>query len=459
MALRTPPGPLPIPGRLFRLAEDPLTFLTRLTQEHGSYVFMRIATRPVYVITEPDLIREVLVEKARSFKKDRGLQAAKLLLGEGLLTSEGEYHKRQRRLSQPAFHARRVAAYGTVMVDHTLRRQEQWRDGQVLDVTHEMMGLALSIVAQTLFGTSVEEETRDIGESLDTAIQMFHIARIPFAMILNKLPLPSTRRFQAARKNLDKVIFRMIRTRRESGDKGDLLSMLLLAQDTEGDGGAMTDEQLRDEAMTIFLAGHETTANALAWTLYLLSRHPEIAQRMHAEVDAVLDGKPATFEDVRRLSYTEMVFAESMRLYPPAWTMGRLAREEVEIGGYTAKKGAAFLMPQWVVHRDPARWPDPLRFDPERFTPEAKAGRHKFSYYPFGAGGRMCIGEAFAWMEGILVLATLAQRWSFTLVPGHQVVPDPGITLRQKTGLKMIARERNGAVMERAGKRRGEAAT
>jgi cytochrome P450 len=276
-------------------------------------------------------------------------------------------------------------------------------------------------------------------------MDLFNTITIPFFELLQKLPLPQLRRFDKAKAKLDAIIYRLIEERRRSGeDRGDLLSMLWLAQDTEGDGGQMTNAQLRDEVMTIFLAGHETTANALTWTWYLLSQNAQVETKLHEEIDAVLGGRLPAFEDVAQLKYTEMVLAESMRLYPPAWATGRMALKECEIAGYVVPARSLVLMSQYVMHRDPRFFHDPLRFDPERWSPEARDSRPQFSYFPFGGGLRRCIGEGFAWMEGILLLATLAQQWQMRLVPDHPVVLKPVMTLRSKYGMRMIVTRRDG---------------
>jgi cytochrome P450 len=367
-----------------------------------------------------------------------------MLLGTGLLTSEGDVHLRQRRLAQPAFHRQRVAAYGATMAAYAAARRDRWRSGATVDVHQEMMALTLAIAGKTLFDADVEHEAAEIGAALATTFQSFHFGFfLPFGELLERLPLPATLRFRKARARLDATIYRMIDERRRSGaDRGDLLSMLLLAQDTEGDGGGMTDLQLRDEAMTIFLAGHETTANMLTWTWYLLSQHPDVEARLHAEVDAALGDRLPTANDLARLPYSRMVLAEAMRLYPPAWIIGRRALGPFEAAGYEIPARSIILASQYVTHRD-ARWfPDPERFDPERFTPEQQAARPKFAYYPFGGGPRVCIGEQFAWMEGVLVLATIAQRWTLRLVPGHPVALQPIITLRPKFGMRMTVEAR-----------------
>jgi cytochrome P450 len=375
--------------------------------------------------------------------KSEGLQRAKRLLGEGLLTSEGEFHLRQRRLAQPAFHRQRIAGYAATMVEYADRACDQWRAGETRDVAREMMRLTLAIAGKTLFDANVEGEADEIGKALTTTFDLFNTLTLPFRQLLERLPLPASKRFLKARERLDATIYRIINERRASGeDRGDLLSMLIAARDEEGDGSGMTDEQLRDEAMTIFLAGHETTANALTWTWYLLSQHPEIEARFHAEVDEVLKGALPTAEDFPRLRYTEMVFAEVMRLYPPAWVIGRRALSDHQIEGYRIPARSILLISPFVTHHDARFYPDPFRFDPERWTPEARESRQKFSYFPFGGGPRLCIGESFAWMEGALVLATIAQRFRMRLAPGHPVEMRPLVTLRPKHGMRMILESR-----------------
>jgi cytochrome P450 len=389
------------------------------------------------------MIKDVLVTHAHKFEKGRGLQLAKRLLGEGLLTSEGDFHRRQRRLAQPAFHRQRIMSYGKVMVECADRIAERWRDGIVFDVAPEMSRLTLSIVGKTLFDADVESEAAEIGEALTETIRIWRMSTLPFGEWLEKLPLPSTRRFKAARARLDATIYGFIEEHRAAGvDRGDLISMLLLARDAEGDGGGMTDEQLRDEAMTIFLAGHETTANALIWTWFLLAQNPDVEACLLGELKRVLSGRNPTVEDLPQLAYTEMVLAESMRLFPPAWIIGRRALQDYDVASYVIPAGSLVLTSQYVMHRDPRYFPNPDRFDPMRWSPEIRATRPKFSYFPFGGGPRLCLGEPFAWMEGVLVLATLAQRWQMELVPGHPVEPHPLITLRPKFGMRMLLRSR-----------------
>ena len=314
-----------------------------------------------------------------------------MLLGDGLLTSEGDHHRRQRRLVQPAFHRDRLAGYGAVMVERSAVVRDQWQSGQPFDVLQEMMRLTLAIVAKTLFSTDVDSEADDIGAALTQVFDLFEIILMPFSEILEKLPLPAVRRFHRARKRLDETIYRLIAERRAEGrDAGDLLSMLLLARDEDGRGG-MTDEQVRDEALTLFLAGHETTADALTWAWYLLSQNPQAEAAFHAELDRVLAGRLPSFDDLPQLRYTESVFAEALRLYPPAWGIGRRALEDYPVGDFVIPARSVVLMSPYVVHRDPRWFPDPLVFRPERWLVEDPA-RPKFAYFPFGGGARVCIG-------------------------------------------------------------------
>lgn len=437
-----PPGPkgTPFIGSVRRMQRDPLVFLRHVAAEYGDIAHFRLGGFHAFLLSDPSDIEDVLVTHHRRFTKGRALQRARRMLGNGLLTSEGEFHRRQRRLAQPAFHRPRVAAYGEVMTRLATRFCERQRAGETIDIAREMNQLTLAVVGRTLFGADVEPQAAEVREALTAALEMFDVSVSPLASLLERLPLPRMRRFWAALARLDRIVYGIIETRRrEGGDRGDLLSMLLLAHDEEGDGGSMTNQQLRDEAMTLFLAGHETTANALAWTWYLLAQHPTAEARLHAEVDALINDRMPTSEDVPKLTFTRMVLAESMRLYPPAWAIGRRAIEAHPVGGYVVAPGSLVLASQWVVHHDPRHYPDPDRFDPDRWWPEPQALRPRFSYFPFGGGPRVCIGEAFAWMEGILLLATIAQQWRFQLVPGHPVSIQPVITLRPRHGIKMTA--------------------
>ena len=445
-SVTTPPSSpgKPFVGHLLDFRRNPTKLLTDLAREHGDIVHFKLGPQDIYLLNHPDYIKDVLVTNNRNFVKSRGLEMAKKFLGESLLTSEGEFHRRQRRLAQPAFHRQRINAYANVMTDHAVRARERWRDGETLEVWQEMMRLTLAIVGKTLFDADVESEAPEIGKALTDVMQLFERITNPLSGLLDRLPLPSNNRWLKAKARLDSTIYRVINDRRASGeDRGDLLSMLLLAQDNEGDGGSMTDQQVRNEAMTLFVAGHETTANALTWTWYLLSQHSDVEARLHGEVDSVLAGALPTAADVARLPYTEMVFAESMRLYPPAWTLGRRVLSDYQIDRYVVPANAIVLMSPWVMHHDPRFFPDPYKFDPDRWTVEARESRPKFSYFPFGGGPRVCIGEQFAWMEGALLIATIAQHWEMRLAPDQRVEPKAMITLRPRYGMRMIVETRS----------------
>lgn len=438
-----PPGPRArFPGALLLQTQgDLLGFFRRNVETFGDiFGFSPFGRRVVY-LQHPDMIRDVLVTNQRLFAKGRALERARPLLGNGLLTSEGDFHLRQRRLAQPAFHRDRITQYATAMVSLTERMSATWHDGMSMDVHEQMMSLTLHIVASTLFGTTVDDEAKELHDALDGALESFNLRMLPGAELMERLPLPWVRRFNRSRARLDATVYRIIRERRASSeDRGDLLSMLLSATDAEGDGTGMSDEQLRDEVMTLFLAGHETTANALTWAWYLLCRNPKAEERLHAEVDAL--GHTPTIADLPRLEYTRRVVMEAMRLYPPAYAIGRRVLEDYEVGGFTIPADSMVVVSQFLVHRDPRWFPNPEVFDPDRWLPEVAATRPKFSYFPFGAGTRICIGEQFAWTEAILVIATLAQRWRFWLAPKQRIAVQPRITLRPKYGIKMVVRDR-----------------
>jgi cytochrome P450 len=440
-----PPGPARSLRTLviYGPGRDPLGFFTSLAQNYGDISHVRTAGEHLFLLNHPQLVKDVLVTNQKHFFKGRGLERAKGLLGDGLLTSEGELHLRQRRLMQPAFHRERIASYASVMTGVADRVQRGWTDGSAIDVAREMSRLTLAVVGQTLFGADVEPHAVRVSESLTTVLDSFWLTMLPLYEVLERLPLPVFRRGRAAKAELDAIIYGLIAARRASpGDRGDLLSMLLMAQDEEGDGGGMSDRQVRDEAMTIFLAGHETTANALAWTWYLLSGAPDVEARLHEEVDRVLGGRVPTLDDLAALPLVEQVITESMRLYPPAWIIGRRAIDPYEARGYAVPARSIVVVSPYVLQRDARFFPEPERFMPERWSPAFKASLPPFAYFPFGGGIRRCIGESFAWMELVLVLSTLAQQWRFGLVPGHQVVPQPVVTLRMKHGLKMTASRR-----------------
>ena len=439
-ALPEPPGPHPalslLRFPLFR--RDPLAVFRRMAARHGDVSTFRLGPRRFYLLNHPDLVRDVLVTHHRTFIKSYALQRARVLLGTGLLTSEGELHLRQRRLAQPAFHRERIAAMGQAMASAASAAAGRWRAGMEVDAAREMNRLTLAIAGTTLLGADVEGEADEIGRALTDALGLFDRLHNPFAPLLERLPVPATRRMRAARARLDATIHRIIAERRASGeDRDDLLGMLLAARDEQGDGGGMTDAQLRDELLTLFLAGHETTANALGWTWHLLARNPEAEARLHEELRTVLGGRVPTADDVPRLPFTRAVLAEAMRIWPPAWTIGREPLEDYGAGGYRVRAGSIVLLSPFLVHRDPRWWDAPEAFRPERWMEDGfEATLPRFAYFPFGGGPRKCIGEGFAWMESVLVLATLASRWRLRHTADARVAPEPRITLRP-TGLRM----------------------
>jgi cytochrome P450 len=421
------------------MRRNALAFFPRLVREYGDVVRLRFGKQDIVLVNHPDAIRDIFVTHNRFFKKGKGLEGAKKLLGEGLLTSEGDFHLRQRRLAQPAFHADRMAAYAELMTHCATRVGERWQAGTVVDMAREMSRLTLTIVGRTLFGSEVEHEAEDIGEAIATSFLLFDKMWLPYAEFVERLPFGPGKRFRNSRDRLDATIYRMLAEHRASGaDRGNLLSMLIMARDEETGGAAMTDTQIRDEAITIFLAGHETTAVALTWTWFLLAQHPAVERRLHDELAAVLQGRTPAVADWPSLPYTQMVLAESMRRYPPVWILGRRALADYRIGEYDIPASTIVLLSQYVTHHDERWYPDPFRFDPERWTPEARAVRPKFAYFPFGGGPRVCIGEHFAKLEAGLVLATLAQRWRPRLIDGQTIVPKPSITLRPRDGISMV---------------------
>lgn len=456
VALADPPGPRTwLPGGDFwAFRRDPLTFLPHVARTYGDLARLSFGRQRVYVISQPEWIEDVLVTSASRFAKGVALERARHVLGNGLLTSAGAEHLRQRRLIQPLFHRQHVQGFANAMVKHASSWTSRVAANTELDITAQMGALTLAIVGETLFSSDVQDDAEEVRAALTDAVAGFGLAFVPGVERFEKLPLPIFRRIREARARLDRVIRRVIAERRDAqgnpnrlplqeSDESplhDLISMLLAARDPENPHATgMSDEQIRDEAITIFLAGHETTANAMAWTWHLLGSAPEAEARLHTELAQVLGGRLPTAEDVPRLEWTRAVVSESMRLWPPAWTMGRRVLQTHEIGGYPLDAGSLVIMSQWVVHRDPRWWDRPEAFSPARWlTP---ASRPKYSYFPFGGGSRVCIGESFAWTEAMLLLATIAQRWQFRPVPGSKPEPEPKITLRPK-GLRMRAEAR-----------------
>ncbi len=423
---------------------DPLHFMTRLAHTYGDLCSFRVGLEHVFFVNHPDHVHDILVNHYDNFLKGRGKQRSRRFLGEGVLLSEGAKHRSQRRLAQPAFHRNRIATYAGVMGEHCERMSSQWRDGQVLDIWPDMVRLTLGIVGKTLFDADVESESDRVGRAMSAAVSRYRAFKLPLAKVLERMPLPSMVRFHRGKKRLRRVVLELIEERRRTGkDHGDLLSMLLLAEDEEDDRRRMTSEEVWDEALTFFIAGYDTIATALMWTWYLLSQHPEVEARLHAEVDEVLrTGGPATLDDLPRLSYTEKVLTESMRIYPPTWRLVRRAIRDFPIGDHVIPAGSLVVVCQYAMHRHPRYFPDPERFDPERFTPEAKASRPKFSYFPFGGGPRLCMGEPFAMLEGVILLASIARRWRLRLAPGHKVEVRAEHLLRADDGMLMRLEKR-----------------
>jgi len=442
-----PPGPRSHLGMssAISFARDPLGYFCRVAKDYGDLVTIPFLGQQFFLANHPDLIEEVLVKQNQAFIKDKMLREyAKPVFGRGLLSSDGEFWLAQRRLAQPAFHRSRIAAYSETMTTFTERALANWHDGEVRDTHADMMHLTLEVVAKTLFNTAAAAEATAIGAALDAIMVRFDNQDL--LMVLEQatgitLPTAKLRRYQAGVRNLDAIVFQLINERRaHPADTGDLLSMLLAARDEEGNG--MNDQQLRDESVTIFLAGHETTALSLSWTWYLLAQHPEVAATLHAELQQVLDGRTPTLADLPALRYTEQVIQESMRLYPPAWAIQRETTRDVELGGYLIPKGSDVLMSQYVMHRDPRYFDQPERFYPARWANDFAKTLPKYAYFPFGGGPRLCIGVSFAMMEAVLMLATIAQQFELTLVPGQRIVPQPSITMRPKYGLQMRVRKR-----------------
>jgi cytochrome P450 len=429
---------LPLVGNLFQFRHDPLDFLCSMRRAHGDVVDVAVGPLKVTLLSHPDLVEDILVTRSKLWKKDRFLQTnLRPVLGDGLLSSEGDFWRKQRRLAQPAFHRDRIAAYAGIMIDHASRLERAWQDGEVRDVHKDMMRLTLGIVAQTLFGAEVGDHAEVVGEALEAVLSVVADPLPMFIPLLNRLPTPQRKRFDRAVIKLDGIIYGVIEERRKAGaaPADDLLSMLLHAQDD--DGSRMSDKQLRDECMTLFLAGHETTAINLSWTWLLLSQHPEAKAKLVRELDDVLGDRPLTFADVPNLKYTGYVIAESLRLYPPAWSMGREACEDLEIGGYRIGRGHQVWFCPWAIQRDPRWFDEPDAFLPERWEGDFAKRLPRFAYFPFGGGPRFCIGQAFAQIEAVLLLATLARAFDVQVLPKPRPTPEPSVTLRPRHGLQV----------------------
>jgi cytochrome P450 len=422
---------------------DPVAHFTNLAANFGDIAHYKLGRRHIVFLNHPEYLREVFIVQHANFVKERTQQRAKLLLGEGMITSDGAMHKQQRQAAAPAFHRQKIAAHADEIVRRAAGLRDGWSAGETRDVHNEMMMLGLGIIGATVFSTDLGEEVDELNRAMADIMNVYNaVVLLPGIRLLLQIPFTPLRKFVHARRKLHAAVDRLIaehRHREVNASGADLLTMLLEAQKTLG----WNDEHVRDQVVTVILAGYETTAIALTWTWYLLSQNSEAEARMHEEIDRVLGGgRLPGYDDLPRLRYTEMVMAESLRLYPPAWAMGRLALNEFQLGEYRLPAGTTVLASQYILHRDARFFPDPLRFDPDRHTPEAKAARIKGTYFPFGMGPRQCIGEAFAWMEGVLVLATLAQRWKLRHDERHKVVAEPMFTLRPKDGMPMTVEAR-----------------
>lgn len=424
-------------GVMREFNDDTLGFIERCQRDYGDVVHTRFLWVHAYFIYNPDDIETLLTTNARSYRKAASLRSPFFLrlVGNGLVTSEGEFWRRQRRLAQPAFHRQRISSYGETMVQYAQRMIDTWTDGEQRDLSRDMTRLTLEVVVKTLFNADVSREADHVGQILTSLVKPFASQATLKWILDNRLPTPEHRRYYNAVSEIDRIVFRIIAERRASGyDEGDLLSMLLQAQDD--DGTRMSDAQLRDEVMTLFLAGHETTALSLSWSWYLLALHPEAEKKFHAELEEVLGGRPPHVSDLPKLKYTEMIAKEVMRLYPPAYAVGREAIEDTELGGFPVPKGTQIFAFQWVTQRDPRYFDEPAAFKPERWTNGMSEQLPKYAYFPFGGGPRQCIGNYFAMMEIVLLLATIGQRFRFSLV-GEEVEVLPVLSLRPKSGIKV----------------------
>ena len=442
---KLPPGPkskFPL-DHLFSYRRDSIGFLKKIAKEYGDIVHFKMGPIRIVLLNHPDYIKEVLTVQHRNFVKGRPLEMAKELLGEGLLTSEGEFHKRHSRMIQPAFHRNMIESYVPTVTNCISQMMNKWKDGMETDMKDEMTHMSIAIAGKSLFNADIAEEAPEISNALDTATGLFGRISLPFSEWLLKLPLPGNLRFYKAKERLDDTIRRMIEERRQNKmNNGDLLSILLRSQDENGNGG-LSEQEIRDEAITLFLTAFDTTSTALTWTWYLLSQNPEAEAALHKELDSVLNGRSPVAEDIPNLKYCRMVFGESMRLYPPSYVIPRQAIGDFAIDKYIVPRGSIVLMSPYLVQRDPRFYADPEKFDPCEWDKHTHGLNSKYEYFPFSRGPRSCIGEPFAWMLGTLAIASVAQSWRLKLVPGHPVELLPLINLRPKYGMKMTLHRRN----------------
>ena len=439
-----PPGPrgLRLVGQAFGAARNPVRFVEGLARTYGDVSSFRAGPAKVYLVAHPDLAQAVLETRGANFGKGSGSENAKRMLGEGLLVSSGATHEQERRRLEPLFTPEAVADHADVVAAQAERLSDRWVPGATIDAFDDMLHTTSYVIMRTLTGRLDEEEAAKIAEALAANAAAFWRLFLPFSKTIEKLPLPGSRRALAARRTVDDFLYGRIRGFREDDEVPDsLLAKMLLAHDPRDDS-TMSDFLARSESINLFLAARATTATGLTWTWYLLSNHPEVEARLHAEVDEVLGDRLPTREDLPRLRYTTMVFSESLRVYPPAWILKRQAGEPDELGGWGVPSGATVIVSPYVIHRDPRFHPEPERFDPDRFEPDRTSGWHPYAYFPFGGGALKCLGDHFAWMEGPLILATLARRWRLRLVPGHPVAPSPKVTLKPKHGMRMTLEAR-----------------
>lgn len=443
-----PPGPAPRNGMLgslgyyYKFLTNPIGFVQSRFERYGDVYYAPSSGTPLYVIRHPDHLHEVLNKNAAHYSKSHSaFVTLERFLGRGLLTTDGDEWRRQRRMVNPAFARKRLAGYAHAMAGESARCADGWASGQVRDISHEMMDLTLRIVCRTLFSHDVTGQAKLVEAAMDTFRESMALNMLP-----SWVPNPWKRRADDGVQALDEIIFGMINKRRSGQqpqpDPPDLLQMLLDVVDEEGDGKSLSDGEIRDMLVTLFIAGHETTSHALTWTWYLLSQYPDVERKLHHELDTVLAGRAPTYEDLESLPYTAQVFDESMRIYPPAYSVARRAEQDTQIGKYTVPKGSEVILWIYMAHHDPRWYAEPTRFDPDRFTPAEVAKRPKLSYLPFGSGGRACVGKVFAQIEGRLILATLAQRFQLALAPDQKVAMSPRVTLAPKYGMRMVLRER-----------------
>ncbi len=437
------PGPfnLPFVGVAPMIRRDPAGYLLGLRKKYGSVARFRLLNMQVYLMSEPELVREVLVTQQNKFARSPSVRRARRFLGDGLLASEGDYHLQQRRLLQPAFHRERLESYAGVMASYACELRDRFCEGQELNIWREMMRLTLGIVSRSLFDADVEGETKKVAEAMTVLLRSFRQFQLPLDVLRVKLRTPKARRVERAQAVVKEVVDRIIQEH-SGGDVGNRGLLAMLVSLRYQDGSRLTAEQLRDEVLSVFVAGHETPAVALTWAWFVLARNPEIEKKLHAELDLVLEGRLPGAEDIPKLVYTEHVVAETMRMYPPVWLIGRTAKEDVRVGDIAMKRGDVCVVCPYVVHRDERFFPDPERFDPDRWELHLREARPKFSYFPFGGGTRVCLGERFAWAEMILAIATIAQKWRLRMAPGNTARPVPRITLQPSGPVRMIPERR-----------------